>query len=75
MWEPLQAPLRQAAPRPEQWPMAYGLAVQNLFEMAKANFDLGVLTRVVMDSAIAMSKLKLPQPTPAHAGVPARPEG
>ncbi|SDL25716.1 hypothetical protein SAMN04487916_10780 [Arthrobacter sp. ov407] len=75
MWEPLQAPVRQAAPRPEQWPVAYGLAVQNLFAMAKDQFDLGVLTRVVMDSAIATSKLKLPQPTPAHAGLPTGPEG
>ncbi|CAH0143860.1 hypothetical protein SRABI26_00536 [Arthrobacter sp. Bi26] len=75
MWEPLQAPVRQAAPRPEQWPVAYGLAVQNLFAMAKGQFDLGVLTRVVMDSAIATSKLKLPLPTPAHAGLPVQSEG
>jgi hypothetical protein len=74
MWEPLQANVRHAAPRPEQWPVAYGLAVQNLFATAKGHFDLGVLTRVVMDSAIATSKLKLPLPAPAHAGVPARPD-
>ncbi|MDR7080841.1 hypothetical protein J2X01_000110 [Arthrobacter ginsengisoli] len=68
MWDSLQASVRQAAPRPEQWPVAYGLAIQNLFAMAAGQFDLGVLTRVVMDSAIATSKLHLPLPAAAPAG-------
>lgn len=72
MWDPLQLSVRQAAPRTEQWPMAYGIAVQNLFAMAEGHFDLGVLTRVVMDSAIATSKLKLPLPSAGPAGDSAR---
>lgn len=75
LWESMQASIRQAAPMPEQWPVAYGLAIQNLFSMAKGHFDLGVLTRVVMDSAIATSKLKPALPAAAPAGVSAAPGG
>jgi hypothetical protein len=73
LWEPLLPALRQAAPRQDQWPVAYGIAVQNLFAMAEGHFDLGVLTRVVMDSAIGTSKLKLPV-EPAAPVAPAPPQ-
>jgi hypothetical protein len=59
LWNPLFPVMQESAPRPQQWPIAYGIAVQNLFAMTNGQFDLGVLTRVVMDSAIAMSKLKV----------------
>jgi hypothetical protein len=58
VWNTVQPTVEESAPRPEQWPVAYGLAIQNLFTMTNGQFDLGVLTRVVMDSAIATSKLK-----------------
>lgn len=75
LWDSLQPSVRQAAPHAEQWPVAYGIAIQNLFAMAKGHFDLGVLTRVVMDSAIATSKLKLPLQAAASSGASATPGG
>ena len=56
-WEPMLAQILPFAPDPQQWPVVYGLAVQELFEMTGGQFDLTVLTRVVMDSAIATSKI------------------
>jgi hypothetical protein len=56
-WEPMLTGIVPFAPAPQQWPVVYGLAVQELFEMAGGQFDLTVLTRVVMDSAIATSKI------------------
>ena len=56
-WNPMLTHIVPFAPDPQQWPVVYGLAVQGLFEMTGGQFDLTVLTRVVMDSAIAMSKL------------------
>ena len=75
LWDSLQTSVRQSAPSPEQWPVAYGFAIQNLFAMAKGHFGLVVLTRVVMDSAIATSKLKLPLRAGASAGASATPGG
>jgi hypothetical protein len=54
-WEPMLAHIRPLAPDPQQWPAVYGL--QGLFERVRGQFDLTDLTRVVMDSAIAMSKV------------------
>jgi len=56
-WEPLLTHVRPHAPDPQQWPVVYGIAVQGLFGMTGGRFDLTVLTRVVMDSAIATSKI------------------
>ncbi|MBO3101193.1 hypothetical protein [Cellulomonas fengjieae] len=57
VWEPMLTHILPLAPSPQQWPVVYGLAVQGLFEMTGGQFDLTVLTRVVMDSAIATSKI------------------
>ncbi|MCC2333816.1 hypothetical protein [Cellulomonas wangsupingiae] len=56
-WEPMLAHIVPLAPDPQQWPVVYGLAVQGLFQMTGGQFDLTVLTRVVMDSALATSKI------------------
>ena len=56
-WDPMLAHIVPLAPDPQQWPVVYGLAVQGLFQMTAGQFDLTVLTRVVMDSAIATSKI------------------
>jgi hypothetical protein len=58
-WQPLLAHIVPYAPDAQQWPVVYGLAVQGLFEMTGGQFDLTALTRVVMDSAIATSKLSV----------------
>ncbi|WP_028049923.1 hypothetical protein [Cellulomonas sp. URHD0024] len=59
VWEPMLPHVVRFAPDPQQWPVVYGLAVQGLFESTGGQFDLAVLTRVVMDSAIATSKVVL----------------
>jgi hypothetical protein len=59
LWERFLPTLKELAPNVQRWPIAYGIAVQNLFKLGGGQFDLGVLTRVVMDSAIATSKIKL----------------
>ena len=57
-WEPTIAHVVPFAASPQQWPIVFGLAAQELFEMTKGQFDLEVLTRIVMDSAIATSKIR-----------------
>lgn len=59
LWNDLTPTLQLLAPHPQQWPIAFGLAIQQAFDMTKGQFDLTVLTRVVMDSAIAISKLRV----------------
>ena len=56
-WQPMLTHFLPFVPDPQLWPVVYGLAVQGLFEMTGGQFDLTVLTRVVMDSAIATSKV------------------
>jgi len=51
--------IRVSAPDPQQWPVAYGIAVRSALDLTRGQFDYAVLTRIVMDSAIAMSKLRL----------------
>jgi hypothetical protein len=57
MWDALNGVVAGLEPDPQYWPVAYGIAVQELFALASGQFDLGVLTRIVMDSAIATSKI------------------
>lgn len=58
-FEPALSPIvRDLCPEPQRQPLAYGFALQALFRMAGQRFDLTALTRVAMDSAIAMAKLR-----------------
>lgn len=58
LWNTMLTWVTPTAPRPQQWPMVYGLALQNLFQMMRGqDFDLGVLTRVAMDSALTTAKI------------------
>ena len=50
--------IRASAPDAQQWPIVFGIAIQQLFAIVGKDFDLTVLTRIFMDAAIAMSKLK-----------------
>ena len=64
LWPNVSGSLRRYAPAPQLWPTSYGVAIQQLLEMAKsAGFDLQVLVRVVMDSALAVSKVPPAVPT------------
>jgi hypothetical protein len=58
LWPNVSGSLRRYAPDPQLWPTSYGVAIQQLLEMAKnAGLDLQVLVSVVMDSALAVSKV------------------
>ena len=54
----LRATFEKSAPDPQQWPVAYGIAVRSALELTAGQFDYGVLARIVMDSAIATSSPK-----------------
>ena len=53
----LRATFESSAPDPQQWPVAYGIAVQSALDLAGGQFDVRMLARIVMDSAIATSRL------------------
>jgi hypothetical protein len=59
LWAPMSESLRRYAPDPQLWPVTYGFALQQMLGMAKGNFDLQVLVRVAMDSALAVAKVPL----------------
>ena len=58
-FEALRPSIVVSAPDPQQWPVAYGIAVRSALDMTGGQFDYGVLARIVMDSAIATSKLRV----------------
>ena len=65
MWgRPLRL-LTEVTPDPQHWPIAYGIALQQLFELveskAPGRYDLGAMTGSVMDAALAMSKVPAPE--------------
>ncbi|TFC44455.1 MULTISPECIES: hypothetical protein [Cryobacterium] len=63
LWPNVSGSLRRYAPDPQLWPTSYGIAIQLMLEMAKTSgLDLQVLVRVVMDSALAVSKVPLKVP-------------
>lgn len=58
LWANVSGSLRRYAPDPQLWPTSYGIAIQKMLELAKtAGLDLQVLVRIVMDSALAVSKV------------------
>lgn len=58
LWATFGNSLRRYAPDPQLWPVAYGMAVQEMLGMARqSGLDLQVLVRVVMDSALAVAKV------------------
>jgi hypothetical protein len=64
MWSRPLALLTEVAPNPQHWPIAYGIALQQLFDLVESKspgrYDLGAMTGAVMDAAIAMSKVPGP---------------
>ena len=57
-WDELLPTIRRSAPDAQQWPVVFGIAVQQLFTIVGGDFNLTDLVRIFMDAAIAMSKLK-----------------
>ncbi|MEC5183246.1 hypothetical protein RCH12_000693 [Cryobacterium sp. MP_3.1] len=63
LWANVSGSLRRYAPDPQLWPASYGVAIQQLLEMATgAGLDLQALVRVIMDSSLAVSKVPLKVP-------------
>jgi hypothetical protein len=44
-------------PEPVDWPILFGLAIQQLIDMGKNTIDPGSALRIVMESAVSMSKV------------------
>ncbi|TFC00817.1 hypothetical protein E3O42_11985 [Cryobacterium adonitolivorans] len=58
LWPNVSGSLRRYAPDPQLWPTSYGIAIQQLLELAKGSgLDLQAIVRVVMDSALAVAKV------------------
>ncbi|THG29964.1 hypothetical protein [Naasia lichenicola] len=63
LWATFSNSLRRYAPDPQLWPISYGIAIQQMLELAKSSgLDLGVIVRVVMDSALAVAKVPVKVP-------------
>ena len=62
LFDRYQPTVRKSAKNPQQWPVVYGVAIQKLFDRVVTSFDskldVGIPARVVLDSTIAMAKLK-----------------
>jgi hypothetical protein len=58
-WDRMQRLVRRHAPDPQEWPMAYAFAAQNVFAATDGKVDLSLPFGVIIESAIAMSKVNL----------------
>jgi hypothetical protein len=59
LWKPLVAEVAAYCPDPQEWPVLFGLAIQQAIGAAKSAFDPRVSLGIAMESAIAMSKVDL----------------
>lgn len=51
--------VRKVTNQPRLWPIAYGAAVQEMFGTLPEDTDFSEIARVVLDSAVATSKVPL----------------
>jgi hypothetical protein len=69
LWPSLLQTVKLFCPNPADWPVLYGLAIQEAIEAGKSAIDSSVALKIVMESAIPMSKVDLAAPqTSAHSG-------
>lgn len=59
IWPRLFPTVRLFCPSPVDWPILYGLAVQEAIDAGKSAIDPALALRIVMESAIPMSKVDL----------------
>lgn len=57
IWPSVRTILAELCFGPSEWPIAAGLAAQEAILMAKATIDPGAAVKIVMESAIPMSKI------------------
>ena len=59
MWPSIFSMMRLLCPTPQEWPVAFGFAIQKVLDEYKEQLALGVALRIVMESAIPMSRINL----------------
>jgi hypothetical protein len=59
MWPALFPTVKLYCPNPQEWPVLYSLAIQEAIYAGKTAIDPGVAFRIVMESAVPMSKVDL----------------
>jgi len=59
LWPALRPLVVKFCPNPEHWPVLLGLSAQEAIIMGKGVIDPGLAFRIVMESAIPMSKVEL----------------
>jgi hypothetical protein len=57
LWPLVRAVVAEFAGEPRMWPVAIGLACQELMAQTRGNIPPGVVVRIVMESAIPVSKI------------------
>lgn len=59
LWPALLPLVKRWCTDPAHWPVLYGLAIQEAIDAGKGVIEPGLAARVVMESAIPMSKVDL----------------
>jgi hypothetical protein len=59
LWPTLFPTVKMYCPNPVDWPILYSLAIQEAIYAGKGSIDPGLACRIVMESAIPMSKVDL----------------
>jgi hypothetical protein len=59
LWPALFPTVKLFCPTPAEWPILYSLAIQEAIYAGKGSIDPGLAFRIVMESAIPMSKIDL----------------
>lgn len=62
LWPALFPTVKLFCPTPVDWPILYSFAIQEAIEMAKAVIDPALAFRIVVESAIPMSRVDLANP-------------
>jgi len=60
LWPALQPIVKRFCPNSSDWPILYSLAIQEIIYMGKDTVDPCLALKIVMESAIAMSKIDRP---------------
>lgn len=63
LWPKLQPLVQKVCLDPMHWPIAYSLAIQDLFQSTKGVLDPGIALAIVMETAVPSSKIDLSGPS------------
>jgi hypothetical protein len=62
LWPALLPTVKLFCPNPAEWPILYGLAIQESIDAGRSAIDPALALKIVMESAIPMSKVDLANP-------------